>query len=112
MEIETVILDEINPKKPLTPKTAEGLQCIFYKTENCSPTKMKFKICSKCHRCQVITMENMIPRIFDKIVGTAIFMMATFGLPTGGSAQGTSSGSGGASSGGGGAGGGAGGGGH
>ncbi|HTY13143.1 MAG TPA: hypothetical protein VMD02_03030 [Candidatus Omnitrophota bacterium] len=101
MEIESVALEEMHLQKALSPKNTGLTNCLFYKTEACSPTKMKFKICAKCHRCQVITMENAIPRIFDKIVGVAIFMMATFGIPGGGKGGAASGGTGGAGGGGG-----------
>jgi hypothetical protein len=74
MPVETVKMEDIQTKiKPR--QIAEAPKCIFYRTETCTPKKMKFKICIKCHRCQVVTAENLIPRMFDKIVGLAIMLM-------------------------------------
>jgi len=75
MEVETVLLSEPNSKKPFLPKNAEEAKCLFYKTELCTPNKMKFKICARCHRSRVVTMENLVPRLFEKIIGLAIMLM-------------------------------------
>jgi hypothetical protein len=93
MEIETVSLEDIKSKiKPR--QIAEPAKCLFYRAEICTPKEMKFKICIKCHRCQVITAENLIPRIFDKIVGLAIMLMKTMGAPSSGMGAGGGSGAG------------------
>ena len=105
MEIESVLLEEPQ-KRILHPHNKDELNCIFYKKEACNPNKMKFKICGRCHRSRVITMENLVPRFFERIIGIAIMIMGmTFGTSgQGGSATGTGSGGSGGSSGGGGAG--------
>ena len=111
MEVETVSFEETQ-RKPLIPHKKDELNCIFYKKDACNPNKMNFKICGRCHRSKAITMENLVPRIFERIVGMAILVMGmTFGSAgQGGTSTGSGSGSG--ASGGSGGSGGAGGGGH
>jgi len=109
MEVETIVLEEAH-RKPINPQKRDEPNCVFYKKEACNPNKMTFKICGRCHRSKAINMENLVPRVFERIIGVAIMLMGmTFGtIGPGGSASGSgtgSSGSGG-SSGGGGAGGG------
>jgi hypothetical protein len=72
MEVETVTFSE---PKAISLQISEETKCIFYKAEACTPTKMRFNICAKCHRCRVVTMENLVPRMFEKIVGLAIMLM-------------------------------------
>jgi len=90
---------EENQMNTVRPKEIEGLRCIFYKDQNCNPHKIYFKICLKCHRCRVVTVENVIPLLFNKIVGLAIFLAGTLGMGLG--SAGAAGGSGGGSGGGG-----------
>jgi len=91
-------------------QNADEMPCIFYKQEVCSPTKAKFKICLKCHRCRALTIERAIPELFNRIVALAGLLIMTFGAMGGaGAGQGAGAGTGaggGAGSGGGGGGGG------
>ena len=92
MKVENILLEEQKPTVT-SPKEHEGFKCIFYKTETCTPKRIKFSICSRCHRSRAITAENLIPQMFSRIIGLAVFLMGTMGL----SFSGSSSGGGGAS---------------
>jgi hypothetical protein len=94
MGIEINQLEEVQLNLAAT-KEAERQRCLFYRDQVCNPYKATFKICSKCHRCKVVTVENVIPRLFDKIVGLAIFLAGTLGMGLG--SAGTAGGSGGGS---------------
>lgn len=76
-------------------KKDEGLGCIFYKGEKCSPNKVQFKLCLKCHRCRAITPENIVPVVFNKVVAMAGMLMSVFGGAHGSAGSGGAGGSGG-----------------
>ncbi|KAF0133275.1 MAG: hypothetical protein FD145_1355 [Candidatus Saganbacteria bacterium] len=59
---------------------AQNLACVFYKTKSCNPKKISFKICTRCHRCQAITLDNIIPQLFNRIISMASSLMSAFGL--------------------------------
>ena len=82
MPIETVQLDEIKLNLPGKPELTRR-KCTFYKTENCDPKTMKFKICSKCSRCSAMTVSNFAPQMFERIIGLALFLMKTMGMSLG-----------------------------
>ena len=105
MEIESVLMEETHHSL-IAPKGPGGERCLFYKSEVCCPSKRQFKMCARCHRCHVIAPDNMLPKVFDKIVGIAGLMMGTLGMGIGSSSGGGGSvGSGGTGGGGGGGGG-------
>ena len=106
--LEEIAALKVEAKPQRACQNGEEKPCIFYKHEICTPEKIKFKICLKCHRCKVITIERAIPEIFNRIVALAGLLMATFGA-MGGAGAGQGAGAGGSTGGGGGSGGGGGG---
>ena len=100
-QIDEASLHLVTPHRPF-----EEQHCIFYKEHVCNPFKAKFPICLKCHRCKVITVQNALPQLFDRIVMMALAIINTMGMGSGqapsGAASGGSGGAGGAGGGGGG----------
>jgi len=75
---------KIEQKSEILLKQTQALKCVFFKTETCVPEKVSFKACLTCNKCTALTLEKILPAVFNKIVGAASFIMSTMGI--GGSA--------------------------
>jgi len=101
MEIEFNKLESVNTNI-IKQHGVDGQKCVFYKEHVCNPNKANFKICMKCHRSKVFTMEKAVFNMYQRIIGMAILMMNTMGINLSSSGSGTDTGasSGGSASGG------------
>jgi len=89
--MDVVHIDEAS-LHPMTPhRPNEEPRCLFFKDHVCNPYKTKFPICLKCHRCKVITVQNALPQLFDRIVMMALAIINTMGLGSGQASVGTGS---------------------
>lgn len=77
-------------------------RCIFFKERTCDPNEIKFQICLKCHKCKVVTPENVVPQLFGRIVALAGLLMGLMGMGRGQAAGSGTGGAGGTGGGGGG----------
>jgi len=91
MQIAKVNEYELNLGRP---EEKAGTPCLFYKDRTCHPNEIKFQVCLKCHKCNVITPENVVPQLFGRIVALAGLLMGMMGMGAGQGA-GASGGSGG-----------------
>jgi len=70
---------KFNPEPVQNEEEEELHSCLFYKNKPCKPNEVQFKICLKCHRCQALTLENVIPKLFNRIVSMAVLFVSVFG---------------------------------
>ncbi|MBI5699635.1 hypothetical protein HZC35_04905 [Candidatus Saganbacteria bacterium] len=84
MQIDEATLHLVTPHRQ-----SEEPRCLFYKDHVCNPYKAKYPMCLKCSRSKVITIQNALPQLFDRIVMMALAIINTVGLGSGQAPSGT-----------------------